>query len=243
MRLQRYLARAGVASRRKCDEVIIPSGRVQVNGEVVKSPGFKVDSLKDEVLLDGQKVKLSQESATLMLNKPKGFESTMSSKHADKIISELVPIEQYPGLVNVGRLDKDTTGLLLFTTDGDLCHSLLHPARKVNKTYIARVSGKLSEEERRHLEDGVVIDDGPTAPAVCKIIEYDSGTDSTLAEITIHEGRNRQVRKMFSAVGHEVIDLHRAKFGPLELGNLQPGEWRLLDEGEVDSLVLASKLQ
>lgn len=239
MRLQKFLARAGVASRRKCDEVIIPSGSITVNGEVVRTPGFTVDPEIDEVRLDGKRVVLPKDDVTIMLNKPKGFETTMSSKHTGKIVASLVPIDEHPSLVPVGRLDKDTTGLLLFTTDGELCNGLLHPARHVDKTYIAKVAGKVSDKEREMLESGVEIDGRLTAPAACGLVEYDPKKDVTVAEITIHEGRNRQVRKMFAAIGHEVIELHRKKLGPMTIGKLKSGEYRYLDDAEVDSLISA----
>lgn len=240
MRLQKFLARAGVASRRKCDEVIIPSGRVTVNGEAVTSTGVSVDPDVDDVRLDGKEVSLPEGNFTLMLNKPKGYETTMSSDHYDKLVADLVPLSAHPSLVPIGRLDKDTTGLLLFTTDGDLCNGLLHPARNVDKTYIATVDGNVGEDERRRLERGIEMDGRMTAPAVCKIVGYDPKRRKTVAEITIHEGRNRQVRKMFSAIGHEVEELHRERFGPLTLGELAPGKWRELDDAEVASLISAS---
>lgn len=233
MRLQKFLARSGVASRRKCDEVIIPSGRVSVNGEVVTSPGFPIDPDVDEICIDGSRVELPSDNVTIMLNKPKGYETTMSSKHSKRIVADLVPMDRFPSLVPIGRLDKDTTGLLLFTTDGELCNGLLHPSKKVDKTYVAKVSGKLSEEERILLEKGIDIDGRRTAPAKCKILKYSPKGNVTTARITIHEGRNRQVRKMFAAVGHEVIELERVQLGTLELGNLKSGSWRFLDEGEV----------
>lgn len=239
MRLQKFLARAGVASRRKCDDVIIPSGRVSVNGEVVVTPGFSIDADADDVRLDGKRIELPKDNVTLMLNKPAGVETTMSSKHGGEIVSSLVPIDEYPSLVPVGRLDKDTTGLLLFTTDGELCNGLLHPARNVDKTYMAKVEGKLGEASRKKLERGIDIDGRMTAPAICDILSYDPKRDLTNAEITIHEGRNRQVRKMFSAIGHEVVELHRERFGPMTLGKLSSGEYRILDDAEVALLISA----
>lgn len=239
MRLQKFLARAGVASRRKCDEVIIPSGSVTVNGDVVRTPGFTIDPEVDEVRLDGRRIVLPTDNVTLMLNKPKGYETTMSSKHAEKIVASLVPMDKHPSLVPVGRLDKDTTGLLLFTTDGELCNALLHPARHVDKTYVAKVAGKVQDSERILLESGVEIDGRATAPAICKILNYDPEKNVTTVEITIHEGRNRQVRKMLAAVGHEVVQLHRKKFGPMTLGKLNRGDYRYLNDEEIDSLISA----
>lgn len=241
MRLQKFLARAGVASRRKCDEVIIPSGRISVNGHVVTTTGVSVDSESDDIRLDGQVLALPKENITIMLNKPAGFETTMSSQHAGHLVSELVPIDKYPSLVPVGRLDKDTTGLLLFTTDGQMCNALTHPSHHVNKTYIAKVEGNVSEKERLLLEEGVEIDGRTSAPAKCELIKYDTKAGETIAKITIHEGRNRQVRKMFASLGHEVITLHRENLGPLSLGDLKLGSWRTLSEAEIKSLVCACK--
>lgn len=242
MRLQKFLARAGVASRRKCDEEIIPSGRVCVNGTVVKTTGTTIDPDVDEITIDGRRLHLPDTDVTIMLNKPKGYETTMASKHADKIVAELVPLNDHPSLVPVGRLDKDTTGLLLFTTDGRLCNSLMHPSHKVDKTYLVTAKGKVSDSERSRLEKGVEIDGRITAPAKCEVLGYDPSKDATEARITIHEGRNRQVRKMFGAVGHEVKELHRSDYGPIRLGDLKPGSWRPLKDEELEALISACSL-
>lgn len=232
MRLQKFLARAGVASRRKCEE-LIASGRIAVNGSVVTELGTKVDPAHDAVAFDGRTVSLSADDVVVMLNKPAGFLTAMSDERGGRVVASLVPVGEFPGLFPIGRLDRDTTGLLLFTTDGELGHRLLHPSHNVEKRYVADVKGALSEEERCTLEDGVMLDDGMTAPAKCEVLSVlPDGSRSTVA-LTIHEGRKRQVRRMLAAVGHEVISLHRERVGGLSLGDLQPGEWRELSAEEV----------
>lgn len=235
MRLQKFLARAGVASRRKCEE-IIAQGRVEVNGRVVAELGSKVDPSADVVALDGVEVRLPGESVTIMLNKPAGYLTAMSDERGGSVVAELVPVDDHPGLFPVGRLDRDTTGLLLFTTDGELGNLLLHPSHNVEKRYVADVAGALSEGERRMLEGGVMLDDGMTAPARCEVLSVlPDGSRSTVA-LTIHEGRKRQVRRMLAAVGHDVVALHRESIGALTLGSLAPGEWRELSPEEVSLL-------
>jgi len=233
MRLQRFLARAGVASRRGSED-LMTAGRVRVNGHLTTELGAKVDPLTDIVEVDGVRVALSGAPIYIALNKPAGCVTTMSDPQGRPTVAELVPASEHAGLFPVGRLDRDTTGLLLFTTDGELSHRLLHPRWKVPKRYVAVVEGSLDGREVRRLEEGVVLDDGVTAPASVNVLECRDG--STVAEITIREGRKRQVRRMFAAVGHPVSELHRASFGPVELGSIEPGAWRPLDDAEVASL-------
>lgn len=235
MRLQKFLARAGVASRRKCEE-LISQGRVSVNGRVVTELGTKVRPGCDDVSFDGAEVRLPCDSVTIMLNKPAGYLTAMSDGRGGSVVAQLVPVDKHPGLFPVGRLDRDTTGLLLFTTDGELGNLLLHPSHNVEKRYVADIKGVLGEEERLMLEGGVVLDDGMTAPANCEVLSVlPDGSRSTVA-LTIHEGRKRQVRRMLSAVGHEVVTLHRESIGSLTLGDLAPGEWRELSPEEVSLL-------
>lgn len=235
MRLQKFLARAGVASRRKCEELIV-EGRVSVNGRVVTELGTKVDPGSDIVAFDGEEVSLPDDAVVIMLNKPAGYLTAMSDSREQNVVSKLVPVDAYPGLYPVGRLDRDTTGLLLFTTDGELGHALLHPSKHVSKSYVAKVEGALSEAERQALETGVELDDGMTAPAKCEVISVEPDGTASTVRLTIHEGRKRQVRRMLKAVGHDVIALHRESFGPLALGDLPEGTWRELTPDEVESL-------
>lgn len=241
MRLQKFLARCGVASRRKC-EALIAEGRVCVNGSVVTEMGTTVDPLSDVVTFDGSECKLPDESVTLMLNKPTGYLTAMQDARNQRLVAELVPQDDYPGLFPVGRLDRDTSGLLLFTTDGELGNALLHPSRNVTKRYVAEVEGKLSDEEVRQLESGVVLENGLTAPATCEVLGAGSRRGTSRVALEIHEGRKRQVRRMFHFVGHEVITLHRESFGPLKLGTLEPGKWRILSPQEAELLKRAASI-
>jgi len=233
LRLQKFLARAGVASRRGSED-LMTAGRVRVNGQVVTSLGSKVNPLVDVVEVDGREVRLGAGAVYMALNKPAGFVTTMSDPQGRPTVADLVPGEEFPGLFPVGRLDFDTTGLLLFTTDGELSHRLLHPRWTVPKTYVALVEGHPGQIARKKLSTGVDLDDGVTAPASVRLLERREGV--ALVEIVIGEGRKRQVRRMFSAVHHPVVELHRIGFGPVELGTLAPGTWRLLDASEVEAL-------
>ena len=239
MRLQKFLARAGVA-RRRGSENLMTAGRVCVNGQVATELGTKVDPRVDTVTVDGRKVSLADGSVTLMLHKPAGVITTMSDPHGRPTVADLVPHDSYPGLFPIGRLDFDTTGLLLFSTDGELGNGLLHPRRHVDKTYEAIVDGVMTEREARLLREGVMLDDGLTLPAQVEVLEAVSGRSRVA--ITIHEGRKRQVRRMCGFVGHPVIALHRKSFGPLELEGLAEGSWRLLDAREVEALRRAAAL-
>lgn len=248
MRVQRFLARAGVASRRG-SENLMTAGRVQVNGQVVCELGAKVDPAKDVVTVDSKPVVLGLGAAYLMLNKPAGVLTTMSDPQGRPTVSNLVPTHLYPGLFPVGRLDFDTTGLLLFTTDGDLGNLLLHPAHHVWKTYIAQVDGLCCEAELEALRQGITLDDGPCQPARCRVLSPAEALDvcpkgvpsgTTAVEIQIHEGRKNQVKRMFSKIGHPVLRLHRSSFGELGLGKLKSGSWRLLEDFEVELLRNAS---
>jgi len=233
LRLQKFLARAGVASRRGSED-LMTAGRVSVNGEVVTSLGTKVDPRVDVVRVDDKEIRLSAGAVYIALNKPAGVVTTMSDPEGRPTVANLVPAEEYPGLFPVGRLDFETTGLLLFTTDGELAHRLLHPRWKVRKTYVAVVAGHPGQIARKRLTTGVELDDGVTAPAQIRVLER--RPETALVEIGISEGRKRQVRRMFSAVHHPVTELHRIRFGPVELGMLAEGTWRHLDDEEVAAL-------
>ncbi|HVG67074.1 MAG TPA: pseudouridine synthase [Gaiellales bacterium] len=224
VRLNRYLASAGVGSRRAVDE-LIRAGRVTVNGEVGELGAAVGDD--DVVAVDGRTV-APQELAYLMLHKPSGVVTTASDPQRRRTVVDLVesPERVYP----VGRLDRDTTGLLLLTNDGELANRLAHPRQGVDKTYVVEVEGDPPPEAIRRLEEGVELDDGPTAPARARRL------GAGRLELVIHEGRNRQVRRMCEAVGHPVRRLHRTAYGPLELDTLAPGSWRPLTAEEVAAL-------
>ena len=238
VRLQKFLARAGVASRR-ASEKLIEAGRISVNGQVVTELGTKVDPEADEVRLDGAPVRKAAEAVTLMLNKPAGFLTSMKDPQGRPCVAQLVPLDEFPALYPLGRLDYDTTGLLLFSTDGELGNAVLHPSHHVDKTYRALVKGKPSEAALDRLRSGVVLDDGPTQPAEVRLAGRKG--KNAYVEIIIHEGRKRQVKRMCEAIGHPVLQLHRASFGPLELGDLPEGKYRVLSEQEVAALERASK--
>lgn len=216
------------------------AGRVRVNGDVVTELGTKVDPATDVVTLDGKRLSLAEEPVYIALNKPAGVMTTMSDPQGRMTVATLVPTKEYPGLFPVGRLDYDTTGLLLFTTDGEIAHRLLHPKWHVEKVYRALIDGRAVEAELQRLRDGVSLDDGLTAPARVKSLRS-SGT-TTFVEIAITEGRKRQVRRMFSKIGHPVLELHRASFGPVPLGDLSRASWRHLSAEEVASLRAAVEL-
>ena len=243
MRLQKFLARAGAASRRG-SEALMTAGRVTVNGVVVTELGSKVDPSADVVAVDGKVVRLTDVPVTLMLNKPAGYVTTMSDPHARRMVAELVPTDRFPGLFPIGRLDQDTTGLLLFSTDGELGNRLLHPRHHVEKTYEALVEGVPREEALEALRCGIQLEDGMTAPARVSLVPSCAGDPkgSARLELAIHEGRKRQVRRMCEAVGHPVVALHRERFGPLTLDGLEPGAWRLLDAAELAALGEAAGL-
>lgn len=242
MRLQRFLARAGVASRRG-SENLMTAGRVTVNGRVVSALGSKVDPLVDVVAVDGREVRLADGHAYLALNKPVGYLSTMRDPYGRPCVAQLVPTGRYPGLFPVGRLDVDTTGLLLFTTNGDAAQRMLHPSMHVWKHYVALVRGLPGERELDRIRRGVRLDDGCARPAEVKVISPDDPMAApVIAEgmpaahavvgLRIHEGKKHQVKRMLAAVGHEVVRLHRDEFGPIALGGVAPGCWRELDARE-----------
>jgi 23S rRNA pseudouridine2605 synthase len=224
VRLNAYLARAGVASRRKADE-LIKAGRVRVNGERGQLNTFV--GRADRVEVDGRRVS-PQRLAYVLLHKPAGVVTTASDPQGRPTVVELVPHDVR--VVPVGRLDADTTGALLLTNDGELAHRLAHPRYGVEKVYVAEVEGAPSDEALRRLAKGVELEDGRTAPAEVRRL-----APSTL-ELSIHEGRNRQVRRMLEAVGHPVRRLHRSRYAGLTVGGLAAGDWRELREDEIDAL-------
>lgn len=232
-RLPKLLARAGLGSRR-ASEQLIAAGRVTVDGEVVADPSRQVDPARSVVRLDGRLVRVPTAHRYVLLNKPAGLLTARRDDYGRRTVMELLPEEWHGYVFPVGRLDKDTTGLLLLTSDGDLAYRCLHPSHHVPKTYRVTVAQAPSERTLRQLRQGVELEDGLTAPA--EVWLKQSGSEGAKVEITIHEGRNRQVRRMFGAVGHPVLALERLSMGPLTLGNLPPGQWRELSEREVQRL-------
>ena len=225
-RLQKVLAQAGIGSRRVCED-FIDEGRITVNGEVAVL-GRRVDPEHDLIEFDGAAIGVRAGLVHYLLNKPAGVVTTSEDTHGRPTVVQLVPAE--PRVFPVGRLDAETEGLLLLTNDGELTHRLTHPSFGVEKEYLAQVRGNPTRGELRRLREGVELDDGPTAPAKASLV----GTDTV--KLVIHEGRNRQVRRMCDAIGHPVIRLVRTRIGPLTDTRLAPGEWRPLTVAEVRSL-------
>ncbi len=228
MRLQKFLATCGVASRRRSEE-LINSGRVKVNGNVITEMGCKVDPDMDEVLVDNKRVSLQERKVYVMLNKPTGYVTTVSEQFNRKKVTDLVdiPYRIFP----VGRLDYNTSGLLILTNDGELTYRLTHPKFKVEKVYIAKIKGIPTEEKLADFESGLKIENYTTAPAKIKVLK--EMNNNCMVEVTIREGRNRQIRKMCDAIGHPVLELKRIKMGRIHLGNLEIGNWRYFTEREI----------
>ena len=237
MRLQKFMADCGVASRRACEQ-IISDGRVTVNG-IPAVLGMSVEET-DDVRLDGKPLKPAEKRVVLMLYKPRGVVSTSSDEAGRKTVQAFVGDLPYR-LYNVGRLDLNSEGLLLLTNDGELCNHLMHPRYGVEKTYRVVCDGTLSATEIAALTNGVQLEDGITAPAKVTNIRR-STTGGTAFSITIHEGRNRQIRRMLEAVGHRTLRLKREAYGPLKLGELKPGEWRYLSEAEIAALYRTARV-
>lgn len=232
-RLQKMISQAGVASRRE-SEKIIQQGRVTVNGKVVTEMGTKVTPGKDRIMVDGKPI-AGEKLVYILLYKPKGIVTTLKDPQDRKTVASLVSdITQriYP----VGRLDYNTEGLLLLTNDGALTHALIHPSKKIDKTYIAKVAGRPSQEKLDLLRVGIQLEDGMTAPAVINMIDFDRERNMTSLQITIHEGKNRQIRRMFEAIGSDVKQLKRVQFAFLTLEGLRRGGYRHLLPQEVEAL-------
>lgn len=231
IRLQKYIAECGIASRRKSEE-LIAAGKVKVNG-VTASIGDKVNPKHDKVTVSGKKAVSVKKSVYIMLNKPRGFITTMSDEHDRKCVAELVKginTRVYP----VGRLDRESEGLLIMTNDGEFANALTHPSKHVSKTYRVTIRPEITKEQATAFRNGIEIDGRMTAPADLRILEAQE--NRTVVEVTIYEGRNRQIRKMFEALGIEVARLKRTKVGNLKLGMLKQGDYRDLTPDEVNSL-------
>lgn len=232
IRLQKYLANAGVCSRRAA-EVLIRSGRVSIDGEIVTELGSKVDPYTNEIRVDKTRIIWEKPPIYLLLNKPKGFLTTVRDPYGRTTVMDL--LEKIPGRVYpMGRLDKESEGLLLFTNDGTLAHRLLHPSHKISKTYHATVRGRPLNAVLDLLRQGVDIEGKMTLP--CEMSVLKTTRRSTVLEIVLKEGRKRQIRLMFNTVNHPVIRLIRIKIGPVSLGKLLPGNYRILTDSEVESL-------
>lgn len=231
-RLQKYMARCGVASRRKCEEIIL-SGEVKINDKIVSELGVKIDPEKDTVTYKGNIIKPEEKKLYIMLNKPEGYITSVKDEKGRKTILDLVKVEEriYP----IGRLDYDSSGLILLTNDGDIYNKIIHPRVNIGKKYIATCRGEFSKEEIKKFESGIDIGGYITADAKMTLLDIEKKNNSvnSVVEIIIHEGKNRQIRRMCEALGHEVLSLKRVEVGNIKLGYLKKGQWRDLTEEEV----------
>lgn len=232
-RLQKVISQAGIASRRESEE-LIKAGRVKVNGVVVTELGTKVEPTRDKVAVDNKPIR-TEKPVYILLNKPRGIVTTLHDPEGRKTVASLLP-DISERIYPVGRLDYNTEGLLLMTNDGELTHALTHPSHEIDKTYRAKVLGRPPEEKLDRLRAGIKLEDGLTAPAKVNAVEYDREKDLTTVEIVITEGRNRQVRRMFEAIGHPVRQLKRVKFAFLTLVGVRRGAYRNLEADEVETL-------
>lgn len=233
VRLQKFLAEAGIASRRKAEE-LITNGKVKVNNHVVTELGTKINPEKDLVTYNEQKVEKTNKFVYILLNKPIGYVTTAKDQFNRDTVLDLVKVKER--IVPVGRLDMYTSGALILTNDGDFVYKITHPKHEVTKTYTVTIKGIIKDSEVQQLKNGVIIDDYKTRPAKVKILKTDAEKDISRLEITIHEGKNRQIRKMCEAVGRKVLALHRSKIGDIDVKSLKLGMWRYLTKEEIDKL-------
>jgi 23S rRNA pseudouridine2605 synthase len=238
IRLQKYLAQSGVASRRKCEELML-DGLVTVDGEVVTRLGTKIDPRTAVVRVDGKRLPGISPHVYLVLNKPRGVVSTMSDPQGRRTLQDLVD-DRPERLFHVGRLDTDTSGLILLTNDGDFAHRMAHPSYEVDKTYVAEVEGEIKPATVRRLLEGITLEDGPVTVSQARIVSH--GADKAIVELVIHEGRNRIVRRLLDHVGHPVRRLTRTAIGPVQLGSLRSGELRELTLDELGVLLDSAQL-
>ena len=235
IRLQKYMADCGIASRRKCEEIIL-KGEVFVNGKPIKELGTKINTKKDEIIFKGKKIQPQNKKVYILLNKPIGYVTTVSDQFNRDTVLDLVKVNTR--IVPVGRLDMYTSGALILTNDGDFVNKVTHPSKKIEKTYTVTVIGIVTKEEVLKLEQGVLIDDNyVTKPAKVKILKIDIENNKSRLEIKIHEGKNRQVRKMCEAINKKVIALHRTKIGNIGVKDLKIGTWRYLTQNEVKNIL------
>ena len=234
IRLQKYIAKSGVASRRKAEELIL-EGKIQVNGKTITELGTKVNPEKDIVTYNGKTLKIEEEFVYILLNKPIGYVTTVKDQFGRDSVLDLVKIKEH--LVPVGRLDMYTSGALILTNDGDFVYKVTHPKHEIEKTYTVTIKGIVKNEEVEMLRKGVKIEDYTTKPAKVKILKTDEEKNISRLEITIHEGKNRQVRKMCEAVGHKVIALHRSKIAGIGVKDIPLGKWRFMKEKEIRKIL------
>ncbi|MBS5856962.1 MAG: pseudouridine synthase [Clostridia bacterium] len=234
IRLQKYMAEVGIASRRKAEELIL-EGKVKVNGKIANELGIKILPNKDIVEYNGKKVVLEKEYVYILLNKPIGYVTTVKDQFNRDSILDLVKTNKR--IVPVGRLDMYTSGAIILTNDGDFVYKVTHPKHEIEKTYTVTIKGIVKNNEVEELKKGVKIEDYITKPAKVKILKTDEEKNISRLEITIHEGKNRQVRKMCEAIGHKVLALHRSKIAGIGVKNLELGKWRYLTKNEVRKIL------
>ena len=234
VRLQKYLADCGIASRRKSEELII-QGKVKVNGKVVTELGTKIIPNKDNVQFENKEVKQNKNYVYILLNKPIGYVTTVKDQFNRDSVLDLVKTKER--LVPVGRLDMYTSGALILTNDGDFVYKVTHPKHEIDKTYTVTLKGIIQNEAIEKLRKGVEIEDYITKPAKVKILKTDEEKNQSRLEITIHEGKNRQVRKMCETVGYKILALHRSKIGNIDVKNLPLGKWRYLTDSEIKNML------
>lgn len=234
IRLQKYIAKSGVASRRKAEELIL-EGKIQVNGKTITELGTKVNSEKDIVTYNGKKLKTEEKFVYILLNKPIGYVTTVKDQFGRDSVLDLVKIKEH--LVPVGRLDMYTSGALILTNDGDFVYKVTHPKHEIEKTYTVTIKGIVKNEEVEMLRKGVKIEDYTTKPAKVKILKTDEEKNISRLEITIHEGKNRQVRKMCETVGHKALALHRSKIAGIGVKDIPLGKWRFMKEKEIRKIL------
>ena len=237
-RLQKYLANNGIAARRKCEEYIL-DGRVKVNGKVVTELGTKIDAERDHIEFDGKTVEKVEKHVYILLNKPIGYVTTVKDQFDRPTVLDLVKVKEK--ILPVGRLDMYTSGALILTNDGEFINKITHPKNEVEKTYTVTVKGIVSQEDVQKLENGVEIDNYISGKAKVKILKTDEEKNFSRIQITIHEGKNREVRKMCEAIDKKVLALHRRKIANLDVKKLKIGEWRYLTDKEVASLLKLDK--
>ncbi|MDE5412007.1 pseudouridine synthase [Alkalihalobacterium chitinilyticum] len=228
-RLQKVIAQAGVTSRRKAEQLIV-EGRVSVNGQIVRELGVKVNANKDDIEVNGVPIDREQ-PVYFLLYKPAGVISSVSDDKGRKVVTDFIEAEER--IFPVGRLDYDTSGLILLTNDGEFANLLMHPRHTIDKVYVAKIKGVPTREQLKQLKDGIRLEDGKTAPAKVKVLSVNKKNQTSIVQLTIHEGRNRQVRRMFEALGYQVMKLKREQYGFLDLTGLTPGEFRPLKPIEV----------
>ncbi|MDO5034051.1 MAG: pseudouridine synthase [Actinomycetaceae bacterium] len=238
VRLQKVISQAGIASRRHA-EILITSGRVKVDGKVVRKLGTRVDPDKQVIHVDGERLMLDETTLTIALNKPAGVVSTMEDPEGRPCLADYTQ-DYHQRLYHVGRLDTDTAGLILLTNDGELAHRLMHPSYEVPKTYVATVPGEVPRGLRRKMLSGIELEDGPVKVHDFQIKDHYG--DLTLVEVTLHEGRNRIVRRLMESVGFPVVELVRTEFGPVRIGRLHPGVTRKIEGNVLKELYAAVDL-